>query len=146
MRYLESYGKGIKVPSSYLDYYNQINSQKQINKLAGKYKNKKIILYGAGIMSKILFENFDLSKLNIVKICDAKYPKNSDETFFSYPVISPEELKNEDYDIIFVNLKDYERIINNIKYRIIINTKNEDKHVVRLLKPTLDFIIKQILF
>lgn len=134
------------MPSSYLDFYKQINSQKQINALAKKYKNKKIIFYGAGIMSKILFENFDLSKLNIIKICDAKYEKNSSELFFSYPVISPDELKNEDYDIIFVNLKNYERIINNIQYRIIINTKNEDKEVVPLLRPTLGFIIRQILF
>ncbi len=130
----------------YLDFYNQINTQKQINSLAKKFKNKRIIFYGAGIMSKILFENFDLSKLNIIAICDMKYEKSQNETFFSYPTISPDELKTADFDVIFVNLKNYERAINNIKYNILINTKNEDKEVKPFLKVTLYFLIKQILF
>ena len=56
--------------TNYLKYYNEVKAQKQIDKLTKKYKNKKIVIYGAGIMSEILFKNFDLSKLNIVAICD----------------------------------------------------------------------------
>lgn len=130
---------------TYLDFYEQINAQKQINKLAKKYKNKKILIYGAGIMTRILFENFDLKNLNIVGVCDLKFENSTNENFFSYPAISPNILGEYDFDVIFVNLRNQDRIIKNIKYRKLVNTKNEDKEVTSLLKQPLSFLIKQIL-
>ena len=107
--------------SQYLNYFKNINTKKQINKLIKKYKNKKIILYGAGIMSKILFENYDFSKLNIVAFCDSKYKINSSEKCISYPVINPIELKEKDFDLILVNLRKSVGAIENIKHEILIN-------------------------
>lgn len=129
----------------YLEYYKQINAQKQIDKLAKKYKNKKIIIYGAGIMTKTLFENFDFSKLNIIAICDNKYKVNSEERFFAYKTINPKELTTLDYDIIFVNLRKNNTFINKIKYILIINSKNENKQVKALIEPTWQFLIKQVI-
>lgn len=129
----------------YLEYYKQINAQKQIDKLAKKYKNKKIIIYGAGIMTKTLFENFDFSKLNIIAICDNKYKVNSEERFFAYKTINPKELTTLDYDVIFVNLRKNNTFINKIKYRLIINSKNENKQVKALIEPTWQFLIKQVI-
>lgn len=129
----------------YLEYYKQINAQKQIENLAKKYKNKKIIIYGAGIMTKTLFENFDFSKLNIIAICDNKYKVNSEERFFAYKTINPKELTTLDYDVIFVNLRKNNTFINKIKYRLIINSKNENKQVKALIEPTWQFLIKQVI-
>ena len=129
----------------YLEYYKQINAQKQIENLAKKYKNKKIVIYGAGIMTKTLFENFDFSKLNIIAICDNKYKVNSEERFFAYKTINPKELTTLDYDVIFVNLRKNNTFINKIKYRLIINSKNEDKEVRALIEPTWQFLIKQVI-
>lgn len=129
----------------YLEYYKQINAQKQIENLAKKYKNKKIIIYGAGIMTKTLFENFDFSKLNIIAICDNKYKVNSEERFFAYKTINPKELTTLDYDVIFVNLRKNNIFINKIKYRLIINSKNENKQVKALIEPTWQFLIKQVI-
>ena len=53
-----------------LDYLKAVHAQRQINKLARKYKNKKIVIYGAGEYFQILKNNFDLSNLNIVGIAD----------------------------------------------------------------------------
>ena len=61
-----------------LTYFKEVNAQKQINKLARKYKNKKIVIYGAGEYFRILKENYDLSKLNIVGIADKKFETNKD--------------------------------------------------------------------
>lgn len=129
----------------YLEYYKQINAQKQIENLAKKYKNKKIVIYGAGIMTKTLFENFDFSKLNIIAICDNKYKVNSEERFFAYKTINPKELTTLDYDVIFVNLRKNNTFINKIKYRLIINSKNENKQVKALIEPTWQFLIKQVI-
>ncbi len=129
----------------YLEYYKQINAQKQIENLAKKYKNKKIVIYGAGIMTKTLFENFDFSKLNIIAICDNKYKVSSEERFFAYKTINPKELITLDYDVIFVNLRKNNTFINKIKYRLIINSKNENKQVKALIEPTWQFLIKQVI-
>lgn len=116
----------------YLKYYKDINAQKQINKLAKKYKNKKIVIYGAGIMSDLMFKNYDLSKLNITAVCDKKFSKN--DKFHSYNTITPDELKTFDYDVILVLLLQDTEIIDHIKDVIIINSPNEFKKVESFIK------------
>lgn len=96
-------------------------------------------------MTKTLFENFDFSKLNIIAICDNKYKTNSEERFFAYKTINPKELTTLDYDVIFVNLRKNNTFINKIKYRLIINSKNENKQVKALIEPTWQFLIKQVI-
>lgn len=130
----------------YLQFYKEINVQKQINKLAKKYKNQKIIVYGAGLMSRILFQNFDLSCLNIVGVADSKYTKNSTESFWGHKTINSAELKDFDFDVILIAVKEKKKILENIKYNILINTKNEDKEVKSFLELPVNFMIKQILF
>ena len=130
----------------YLQFYKEINGQKQINKLAKKYKNQKIIVYGAGLMSRILFQNFDLSCLNIVGVADSKYTKNSTESFWGHKTINPVELKDFDFDVILIAVKEKKKILENIKYNILINTKNEDKEVKSFLELPVNFMIKHILF
>ena len=130
----------------YLQFYKEINVQKQINKLAKKYKNQKIIVYGAGLMSRILFQNFVLSCLNIVGIADSKYTKNSTESFWGHKTINPVELKDFDFDVILIAVKEKKKILESIKYNILINTKNEDKEVKSFLELPVNFMIKQILF
>ena len=130
----------------YLQFYKEINVQKQINKLAKKYKNQKIIVYGAGLISRILFQNFDLSCLNIVGVADSKYTKNSTESFWGHKTINPVELKDLDFDVILIAVKEKKKILENIKYNILINTKNEDKEVKSFLELPVNFMIKQILF
>ena len=41
-----------------LGYLKAVHAQRQINKLARKYKNKKIVIYGAGEYFQILKNNF----------------------------------------------------------------------------------------
>ena len=53
----------------------QKNFQKRLEKLADKYHNKRIIIYGAGLLFSIIKDNFDLSKLNIIGISDKKFCK-----------------------------------------------------------------------
>jgi len=63
------------------DYLKQINFQKRIDKLAKKHQNKTIMLYGAGLLFDIIYNNYDLSKLNIVGIADQKFSAEKKEAF-----------------------------------------------------------------
>ena len=77
-----------------LGYFKSVHAQRQINKLARKYKNKKIVIYGAGEYFQILKNNFDLSKLNIVGIADKKFETSKDSNPTPYLALAPEELKD----------------------------------------------------
>lgn len=83
------------------DFLKEINPQSQINKIAKKYKNKKIIVYGAGQYAQFILDNYDLSNLQIVGFSDKSFKENKGGLFYNYPKISPYEIKNTNADIIF---------------------------------------------
>lgn len=83
------------------EFLTEIKAKKQIDKLVKKYRNKKIILYGAGEFLRVIMEIDDLSRLNIVGISDSKFEAQKASNFTKYPAIAPSELKNYDFDCIF---------------------------------------------
>ena len=112
-----------------LGYFKSVHAQRQINKLARKYKNKKIVIYGAGEYFQILKNNFDLSKLNIVGIADKKFETSKDSNPTPYLPLAPEELKTFDYDVILVALYYDVSLCDYLEYQLLVNTKNEDKEI-----------------
>ena len=131
----------------YLGYYHKVGAQKQIDKLARKYVGKRVIVYGAGIMSGLLFETYDLSGLNIVGVCDKKFADESgNNSFFDYPMLDPELLKTMDYDVILVLLKMYNKVIEQIKYDMLMDTKNESVEVRAFIEPSWLMCVKEIIF
>lgn len=72
-----------------------------LDKLAKKYKNKKIVLYGAGILARVILDNYDLSKLNIVAIVDAKF--TGEEEFYNLKTVSPDKIPEIMPDLILIN-------------------------------------------
>ena len=130
----------------YVSFYQEISAQKQIDKLAKKYNNKRIVIYGAGIMSNLLFKNYNLKELNIIAICDKKFGADCNEKYFGYPTISPEELKVYNCDVILVLVKTFSKIAEYIKYDLLINTINEDVEVRVFVKPSWSTCIKELIF
>ena len=128
-----------------LDYFKSVHAQRQINKLARKYKNKKIVIYGAGEYFQILKNNFDLSKLNIVGIADKKFETSKDSNPTPYLALAPEELKNFDLDVILVALYDDTSLCDYLEYQLLINTQNEDKPICSIIEPTFLYTIKVLL-
>jgi len=100
----------IRYEEEWIEYLKEVNTQKYIDQLAKKFKNKRVILYGAGMFAKILFNNYDLSKLNIVGISDKKYESSEEESFNGYKTIKPSELNNTNFDILIFTMKLYKTI------------------------------------
>ncbi len=128
-----------------LGYLKAVHAQRQINKLARKYKNKKIVIYGAGEYFQILKNNFDLSNLNIVGIADKKFETSKDSTPTQYLARAPEELKEFDLDVILVALYDDTSLCDYLEYQLLINTENEGKPVRSIVEPTILYTIKVLL-
>ncbi|MCK7527866.1 MAG: hypothetical protein MZV64_64785 [Ignavibacteriales bacterium] len=63
---------------SYKDYdtlknwLSKKNFQKRIDNLSKKYKDKNIVIYGAGILASVALENYNFSNLSILGFADQK--------------------------------------------------------------------------
>lgn len=128
-----------------LSYFKDVNAQKQIDKLAKKFAGKRIVIYGAGEYFNLLNTNFDISKLNIIAICDKKFETSKDLNITNFEAIKPEELKNYEYDVILVALLQDISICNYLEYQLLINTKNENKLVLPMIEPNLCYLLKVLL-
>jgi len=92
-----------------------INFQKNIDKLVKKYKNKKILIYGAGKFFTDIAENCNLSKLNIIGISDKKFHKSEINEFIGYKAIDPSEIHNYDFDVIILGIMTEVQTVKSIK-------------------------------
>lgn len=88
----------------FLKYLKKNNLQKQINKLAGKYKNKKIIIYGAGAVFDVIADNFDIGSLNIEYISDIKF--NEFGEYKGFKTIPYKNISGQNPDMVLVTLQD----------------------------------------
>lgn len=131
--------------SKFLSYFKEVRAQRQINHLAKKYNNKKIVLYGAGEYAQVLMSNYDLSKLNIVGICDKKFEASRDLNTTHYKALIPEELKEYNYDVILTALYDDSSLCDFLEYNLLMYTKNEGKEVRSIIEPTFWYAVKVLL-
>ena len=93
-------------------WINSNNLEKRIDYLARKYKGKKIIIYGTGIVFSIISYYYDLSKLNIIGVSDRSFSQNKNdynynsyydpEAYNGYKTISPDEIKDYKPDVILL--------------------------------------------
>lgn len=79
----------------------------------GEIKGKRVILYGAGEgfveLNKRYFFN-DI--LNIVAIADKKFETDPVETFENIRAITPDQIKNEDFDVLLITNEVTKPILN----------------------------------
>ena len=103
-----------------------VDEQKYIDKLAKKYKNKKILIYGAGTIAEHIFDDYDLSKLNIIAVSDKKYTSRS--TYKGYPAVNPDEIKNLNPDVILFTLYNFKPLIKDFRQQ---NIKAKMKNIIK---------------
>lgn len=122
------------------NYILQNNAQKQINKLAKKYKNKKIVIYGAGEYFQLISKLCDLTPLNIVGISDLKFESDKSSNLFPYSPLAPEELKTFNFDILIIALRNDYNIMKILDKNIF--NKNKKVKIVPIIYPTWSYLIK----
>lgn len=119
---------------SFEEYLKKKNAQKQINKLAKSLKRKKIAIYGAGLFADALFNNYNLSNLNIIAVADKKYNSDSKEKYFNIQTISPNIIKNIDIDVILIATLNTEVILDYLEDELLVNCKNSHVKIMPLIK------------
>lgn len=87
----------------------EFRAEKQYKKLIKKYKDKRVILYGAGEFFEIYKKTFDLSQFNIIAVTDKNFSDIQEPVFddsLGYNVISPYYLHKLKPDIVLISALD----------------------------------------
>ena len=80
----------------------KVNFEKQLIKLKKIYKDKRILIYGAGLFFEAVNNNYDLSGLNIIGICDRVKTTGDILNLYGYTAVKPDDIKKMNPDIILV--------------------------------------------
>lgn len=92
--------------TNFKEYLEKKKAQKVINETAEKFKDKKIILYGADLFTGDLFRNYDLSKLNVLGIADKSFQGDYENDYYGYKKMGPYELLETDFDLLLITAYD----------------------------------------
>lgn len=127
----------IRSKEQWIKYFKSIEEQKYLDKLAEKFKGKRVLLYGAGIISEVILEKYDLSKINIIGIADKRFERTNETEFMGLKTIKPDEIKNVDSDYILITLKLFDKIKislakSGINKKMFSAIKKNNKYAVRM--------------
>lgn len=126
----------------FIEYLETINTEKHLKKLSKKLKNKKVVIYGAGVFFQTIKEYYDLSKLNIIALSDRKFSQHEqDATFSDYKVCSPDEIKGLNPDYVLVATRFFINIIESLEETILRKTGIKIRPLIR--KPFME-LLKEI--
>jgi len=103
--------------------------QGYINKLSQKYKDKKVLLYGAGVFAEYILDKFDFTQFDIIGISDSKFFNQKGE-FKNVKKVSPKEIINLNPDVIIATVHDFISIKNVFKSQYPEITKIPIEHVL----------------
>lgn len=116
------------------NYLKEQNTQDKIDELAETYKDKRVVIYGAGEYTRCLFKNYDLSKLNIVAISDKRFEDERSHEFYGLNCIKPEDLKEFDCDVILVSNYNFINLKSFLENELLTGTKNKNIVIEAIVK------------
>lgn len=118
--------------SAHYRYLQKINFGKHLKKIEKKLKNKKIVIYGTGSLFQLIYENYDLSGLNIIGISDKKYEANREDKFFKdkFKIYAPSEISALNPDYVLVGTLYFVKLIDIIENDILKNKNIKVKPLI----------------
>lgn len=105
----------IRTYDDWAEYLEKIGEQKYIDILSHVLNGKKVLLYGAGIVSKVLTDKYNLKNFDIVGVSDKRFETFKEEKYKDFKTIPPSELKNYDFDYILFTMKLYKNIESSLR-------------------------------
>lgn len=93
-----------------LQYLKDIDFKNKLENLNKNLKDKKVILYGAGILLETAIEKYDFSKLNIIGISDKKFEVEECSKCFNIQTVLPNKIVELNPDVILLAVKNYKNL------------------------------------
>lgn len=124
------------------EYLKKINFDKYLTYLKKKLRNKKVLVYGAGMMFQYIHSNYDLSDINIVGVSDIKFSEEHEgEQYFGLNIVPKNSILKYDIDYILIASENYLNLIEDFERNFTVDTKIK---VLPLAKKRLIDVIKYI--
>lgn len=100
-------------------YLETVNFKKQFYNLCRKLKNKRVVIYGCGQLFDFIYNNYDLSNLNIIGVSDLKFTeKQENETYLGYKIILKSKIQSENPDYVLIASMQYVSVIKNFDINV----------------------------
>ncbi len=143
LEYKSLFDEEIKEAATNLEFLLKNKFDKNFPKLVKKMKNKKVVLYGAGIFLELINKYFDISKLNIIGVSDKKYSLvDNNETFLGYKTCNPSEIKDLNPDCVLISTKFYISLFEYLHFDLLSGTKIKVKP---LMKKSICTLLKEVM-
>lgn len=138
----QTFDEIIPQENDFINYLEEINFKKHLDKFSKTLKNKKVVIYGTGIFFQAINAYYDLSKLNIIAVSDRKYSDHEEnEELLGYKVCSPNEIKDLNPDYLLVATRFFINIIEDLEKNVLKKTKIKIRPLIK--KPFLA-LLKEI--
>ena len=107
----------------YEDLLEKTGFRFYFEELKQRFKNKRILIYGAGEFFKYLYNNYDFSGINIIGISDKSFETSSETYFENIPIIRFSDIKKQKPDCVLMSILNWQKILL-INYQQNIFSKN----------------------
>lgn len=125
-----------------LEYLEKYNFSKRLAKLQKKLHGKRIVVYGVGQFFKTIYENYDLSGLNIIGVSDNRFVNHEpDEEFLGYKTYALHEITDLNPEYIIIATKFYMSIIEDFYYKTF---KNKNIKIIPFVKKDFFTLFKEV--
>ena len=86
---------------SYVDYLKSVNFEKILNNLKTKYADKKVILFGTGVLLDAILDNYNVTEyLNIIGISDKRAEESNATTYKDFNLYKPIALRAINFNVV----------------------------------------------
>lgn len=96
---------------SYLELFKEVNFEQKLADLSHKYKDKRVILYGAGIFFDALVSAFKLDDyLNIIGVSDMKFNNSEEDEYKGFRTYLPQNIRHSGVDVVLNTTRDFSAV------------------------------------
>ena len=113
------------------NYLVKMNFEKHLKRLKNKLKDKKIVIYGTGLLFQVIHKYFDLSSLNIIAVSDSKYSFQPKSECFDYKTVKRAEIRDLKPDYVLVATKFYVNLIDDLEQNLFKGTNIKVRPLIR---------------
>lgn len=103
-------------------YLKDRHFDKTLKRYAKQFKDKKIVVYGTGMMFEAITQNYDLSVLNIIAISDRKYAATKPDKYLGFETVAPDNIKDLQPDVVLVGVLKTVVVIESLRYELLADT------------------------
>lgn len=107
----------------YKKYLKERHFDKTLQKLEKLYQDKKIVIYGTGMLFEAITQHYDLSKLNIIAISDRKYATTKPNKYLGFDTVAPDDIKDLNPDVVLAGVLRTVQIIEFLRYELLADTQ-----------------------